>query len=195
MRPDQRTALLAAAFAAIAFVSGCDSLPALPEIDLSGWFNGNHGKTSAASLDVVQHEPDLIFRVHNLSLKDFTVDPGANEITLHFNDNADPAVIADIQRSAPEWIAGAQAKEDAATIVANRDVEFSAVPEPEGFDLTLRPRAVASAKAVTSPVEPVETNLLRGDSSEADAGAEVDGLQREGLLDAFGAAPDTRGGL
>ncbi|HEY2032107.1 MAG TPA: hypothetical protein VGH02_00320 [Rhizomicrobium sp.] len=179
-----RAAFLAAAFAATAFASGCDSLPDMPSIDLSGWFDGNHGTTQTASIDVVQREPDLTLRIHKLALKDSSVDPGSNEITLHFTGNADPAVIADIQRSAPDWIAGTQAKDDTATIVASKEVEFSTTPEADGFDLILKPRVVANAAPVAAATVSVETDSLRGDT--ADAGGEIDGLQREGLRGAFG---------
>lgn len=192
-----RAAFLAAAFAATALTAGCESLPALPKIDLSGWFDGNHGMAQTASLDVVQREPNLTLRFHKLALKDSNVDPGSNEITLHFNGNADPAVIADIQHSAPDWIAGTQAKDDTATIVASKDVEFSTTPEADGFDLTLTPRAVANAVPTAAPTVSVETESLRGDATDPGAGGEIDGLQREDLRGAFGVdnLPDTSNGL
>ena len=194
MRPHRRTAYLAIVLAATALTAGCDSLPALPRLDLSGWFGGNHGpERTEASLDVVQREPDLTLRFHKVSLKNSSIDPGSNEITLHFNGNADTTVIADVQRSAPDWIAGTQAKDDTATIVASKDVEFSVTPEADGFDLTLKPR-VASAPAA-APTTPVETDPLRGPSPDADAKDGVDGLQREGMLDAFGANYPPASGL
>ena len=197
VRRKDRAVLIAAAFTATALIGGCDSLPALPEIDLSGWFNGNHGTAQLASLDVVQREPDLILRFHNLSLKDSSIDAGANEITLHFNGKADPGVIADIQRSAPEWIAGTQAKDDTATVVASKDVEFLTAPGAEGFDLTLKSRDIARAAPALVPTVPIEADDLRGEATDADPGGEIDGLQREGMLDAFGTdgPPDIRSGL
>jgi hypothetical protein len=197
MRSHRRTVLLAAAFIATALTAGCDSLPVLPEIDLSGWFDGNHSAAQTASLDVVQRAPDLTLRFHKLSLKATSVDPASNEITLHFNGNADPTVIADIQHSAPDWIAGTQAKDDTATIVASKDVEFSTAPEADGFDLTLKPRTVSNVAPMAAPTVSVETDPLRGDTTDASAGDEIDGLQREGLLSAFGVddQPNTGAGL
>lgn len=187
MRPLHRAASLAAIFGITASIAGCDSLPTLPRIDLSGWFDGNHGPAqTTASLDVVQRDPDLTLRFHKVSLKDSNVDPGSNEITLHFNGEADAAVIADIQRSAPDWIAGTQAKGDTATVVASKDVEFSTKPEADGFDLTLRPRTMANGAPAAAPTTPVETDSLRGDTPDAGTNGEIDGLQREGLRGAFG---------
>jgi hypothetical protein len=106
-------------------------------------------------------------------------------------------VIADIQRSAPDWIAGTQTNGDTATIVARKDVEFSTAPASDGFELTLKPR-VASAVPVAAPTEPVETDLLRGDQKDAAADGDVDGMQREDLRTAFGVDPQpepTAGGL
>ena len=170
-----------------ALVAGCDSLPTLPEIDLSGWFGGNHGTQQIASLDVVQREPYLIFHFHKLALKDASVDPGSNEITLHFDGDADPAIITDVQRSAPDWIAGTQVKDNSATIVAGKDVEFSTTPDGDGFNLTLKPRAIADAGPAAAPTVAVETDSLSGDTASPDA--DIDGLQREGSRDPFG-APD-----
>jgi hypothetical protein len=191
MRPPNRAVLLALVFGATALIAGCDSLPTidLPDIDLSGFFDGNHAETKAtASLDVVQQQPDLTLRFHGMALKDSDVDAGSNEITLHFDDKADAGVIADVQHSAPDWIAGANADGDTATIVANKDVEFSTAPQPDGFDLTLTPRKVAKAPSA-APTEPIETESLRGDA--IDAPGEIDGLQREGLRGAFGVDDDT----
>lgn len=185
MHPHRRAIFLATALAATGLTAGCDSLPELPKIDLSGWFDGNHGTAQVASLAVVQRDPNLTLRLHGLSLKDSSVDPGSNEITLHFNGAADASVIADIQRSAPDWIAGTQAKDDTATIVASKDVEFSTAPEANGFDLTLTPRAVPNA-ASAAPTVSAETDSLRADATDANAGGEIDGLQREGLRSAFG---------
>lgn len=192
MRPHSRATLLAVAFSAVALVAGCDSLP---HIDLSGIFDGNHPETQTASLDVVQTNPDLTLRFHRIALKDSHVDPGSNEITLHFDGSADAAVIADIQRSAPGWIAGTQTNGDAATIVASKDVEFSTAPEADGFELTLKPRT-ADAIPVAAPMEPVETDPLRGDTKAVDANDQIDGLQREDLRIAFGVdTPPSDGGL
>jgi hypothetical protein len=185
MRPHRRAAVLAIAFSAAALVAGCDSLPELPHIDLSGIFDGNHPAAQTASLDVVQRDPDLTLRFHKMALKDSNVDPASNEITLHFDGKADAAVIADIQRSAPDSIAGTHTNGDSATIVASKDVEFETTPQADGFDLTLKPRA-AGAAPMAAPTEPVETGLLRGDTKAAEAGGEIDGLQREDLRIAFG---------
>jgi hypothetical protein len=182
MRPHPRAAFLAVAFSATALIAGCDSLP---HIDLSGIFDGNHPAAQTASLDVVQRDADLMLRVHGIALKDSHVDPGSNEITLHFDGPADTAVIADIQRSAPDWIAGTQTNGDAATIVASKDVEFTTTPEADGFDLTLKPRAANSAP-MAAPTEPVQTDPLRGDTKAAEANDDIDGLQREDLRTAFG---------
>lgn len=187
MRPHHRAAFLTVALSTAALTAGCDSLPELPHIDLSGIFDGNHSATQPATLDVVQRDPDLTLRFHRMMLKDSAVDSAANEITLHFDSNADAGVIADIQRSAPDWIAGTHTNGDTATIVASKDVEFSTVPEADGFDLTLKPRA-ANAAPMAVPTEPVETDMLRGDTK--DAGAEIDGLQREDLRIAFGVPPE-----
>jgi len=194
MRSPTRAAILIVAFSAAGFIAGCDSLP---HIDLSGIFDGNHPATQTASLDVVQRDPDLTLRFHKIALKDSRVDPGSNEITLHFDGNPDAAVIADIQHSAPDWIAGTQINGDTATIVARKDVEFSTAPAADGFELTLTPR-MASAAPVAAPTEPVETDLLRGDQKDAAADGDVDGMQREDLRTAFGVDPQpdpTAGGL
>jgi hypothetical protein len=192
MRP-RRLASLTAALAVIALTAGCDSLPSLPRIDLSGWFDGNHGPAPAASLDVVQREPDLTFRFHKLALKDSSVDPGSNEITLRFTGPVDSALIADVQRSAPDWIAGTHVADDTATIVAKKDVEFATMPQADGFDLTLKPKLAAAPLA--APTTPVETDPLRGAMPDADASGNVDGLQRQGMLDAFGANDQPASGL
>jgi hypothetical protein len=194
MRPHSRAAFLIAAFSAAALVAGCDSLP---HIDLSGIFDGNHPAAQTASLDVVQRDPDLTLRFRKMMLKDAKVDAGSNEITLHFDGNADATVIADVQHSAPDWIAGTQTNGDTATIVASKDVEFSTAPDADGFELTLKPR-MASAAPVAAPTEPVETTPLRGDQKDAAATDEVDGMQREDLRTAFGVDPQaepTAGGL
>ena len=93
---------------------------------------------------------------------------------------------------APDWIAGTHTNGDAATIVTSKDVEFTTTPEPDGFDLTLKPRA-ANALPVAAPTEPVETDPLRGDTKEA--GAEIDGLQRKDLRIAFGVPEPSDSGL
>ncbi|MGN6516285.1 MAG: hypothetical protein ACTHLR_10665 [Rhizomicrobium sp.] len=181
----QRSLLLAMAFGATALLGGCDSL-SLPEIDLSGFFGGNHpAARPMASLDVVQQQPDLTLRFHGMELADSTVDPQANEISLHFAAEADAHVIADVQRSAPDWIVGAQAKGDTATIIASKDVDFTTVRGADGFELTLKPRQTA-ATPEAAPVEPVQTDTLRGDASDPGTDGEIDGLQREGLRGAFG---------
>jgi hypothetical protein len=164
----------------------------LPRIDLSGIFDGNHPATQPATLDVVQRDPDLTLRFHIMTLKDSTVDPASNEITLRFDGNPDAAVIADIQHSAPDWIAGTHTNGDAATIVASKDVEFSTVPDADGFELTLKPRG-ANAVPMAAPTEPVETDPLRGDTKAADD--EIDGLQREDLRIAFGVPAPSDSGL
>lgn len=181
----QRALLLAMAFGATALLSGCDSL-SLPDIDLSGFFGGNHpAARPMASLDVVQQQPDLTLRFHGMQLADSSVDPQANEISLHFAGDADANVIADVQHSAPDWIVGAQAKGDTATIIASKDVDFSTTRYADGFELTLKPRQTASAPEA-APVEPVQTESLRGDASDPGKDGEIDGLQREGLRGAFG---------
>lgn len=179
----RRALLLAASLSAVLAVAGCDSLPSLPRIDLSGVFGGNHPAVQPASLDVVQREPDLTLHFRGLTLKDSNIDYGSNEITLHFNGSADPAVIADVQRSAPDWIAGTQTNGDAATIVASKDVDFSTALAADGFELTLKPR---SAAPVAAPTEPVETDPLRGDTKETSTNDGIEGLQREDMRTAFG---------
>lgn len=181
MHPHRRAVFLALAFSAAAFVAGCDSLD-LPRIDLSGIFDGNHAETQVASLDVVEHNPDLTIRFHRLALKDSHVDAGSNEITLQFDGKANATLIADVQRSAPDWIAGTQINGDTATIVASKEVEFSTAPDADGFDLTLKQRPV-NAVPVAAPTEPVEETPLRGDTKDA---GDVDGMQREDLQVAFG---------
>ena len=179
-------ALLVLAFGATALVAGCDSLPNyVPHIDLSGLFDGNRpAATPAQTLDVVQMTPDLALRFHGMTLADSKVDPGSNEITLHFAGAANAGVIADIQRAAPDWIAGAQSNGDTATIIASKDVSFSTAPTTDGFALILKPNAVA-APPQAAPTAPVETDALRGDVAAIEGGT-VDGLQREDLRGAFG---------
>lgn len=198
MHPRHRIAALAAALSATALLAGCDSLPELPHIDLSGIFDGNHGAPKSASLDVIQSEPDLTLRFHKLTLKDTSIDLASNEITLRFNGEADAQVIADIQRSAPDWIAGTHANGDTATIVASKDVEFSTAAAPDGFDLTLKPRAVAGAVPDAAPTVSVEAESLPGDDQDNGGGGPIDGLQREDLRIAFGVNDNTNptdGGL
>jgi hypothetical protein len=185
MRPHRRATFLAAAFSVAALIAGCDSLPILPRIDLSGIFDGNHPAAQTASLDVIESNPDLTLRFHKLALKDSHVDAGSNEITLQFEGNADAALIADIQRSAPNWIAGTQINGDTATIVASKDVDFSTRPAADGFDLTLKQRA-ANAAPSAAPTEPVEEAPLRGDTNDAGLSGDIDGAQREDLNVAFG---------
>lgn len=192
MRSHSRAAFLIAAFSAAALIAGCDSLP---HIDLSGIFDGNRPAVQPASLEVVQRDPDLMLRFHRMALKDSTVDQGSNEITLHFDGKPDSAVIADVQRSAPDWIAGTQTNGDAATIVASKDVEFLTEPAADGFELTLKPRTAGMAP-IAAPTEPVEADPLRGDQKDADG--DVNGMQREDLRMAFGVNPQsepTAGGL
>jgi len=181
----RRHLLLIPTLSATLLIGGCDSLPSLPRVDLSGWFGGNHGDAPAASLDVVSRDPDLTFRFHKLALAGSNVDAGSNEITLHFTGPVDSNLVADIQRSAPDWIAGAQANGDTATIVAKRDVEFSTTRLADGFDLTLKPKSTGTPLA--APTTPVETDPLRGAEPNADTSGNVDGMQREGMLTGFGA--------
>lgn len=182
MRFSRRTVPMAAALGAILLLAGCDSLP---RIDLSGWFGGNHGEEKTASLDIVTREPDLTFRFHKLNLTGSNVDAGSNEITLHFTGPVESDLIADVQRSAPDWIAGAQASGDTATIVAKKDVDFSTTRVADGFDLTLKPRMASAPLA--APTTPVEADPLRGPEPNVDPSGNVDGLQREGMLMGFGA--------
>jgi hypothetical protein len=197
MRPYRRNIPLAVAFGATLLIAGCDSLPSLPRIDLSGWFDGNHGSGQTASLDIVERTPNLTFRFHKLALKDSSVDAGSNAITLHFSSPVDNALIADVQRSAPDWIAGTHVADDTATIVAKKDVAFSTAPQADGFDLTLTPKLAAAPLA--APTTPVETDPLRGVEPNADTSHAVDGLQREGMLTGFGVerqtGPGTGNGL
>lgn len=181
MRSHSRAVFLAVAFSAAALMAGCDSLD-LPRIDLSGIFDGNHPATQVASLDVAERSPDLTMHFHRLALKDSHVDTSSNEITLQFDGKADAALIADVQRSAPDWIAGTQINGDTATIVASKDVEFSTAPNADGFDLMLKQR-VTNAAPAAAPTEPVEETPLRGETKDA---GDVDGMQREDLQVAFG---------
>jgi hypothetical protein len=184
MRSYRRNIPLAAALGAALLIAGCDSLPSLPRIDLSGWFNGNHGEEQTASLDIVARAPDLTFRFHKLALTGSHVDRGSNAITLQFAGPVDSSLIADVQRSAPDWIAGTQTNGDTATVVAKRDVDFSTAPVADGFDLILKPRMAGVPLA--APTTPVETEPLRGAEPNGNASDDVDGLQREGMLTGFG---------
>ncbi|HWA30739.1 MAG TPA: hypothetical protein VG867_06565 [Rhizomicrobium sp.] len=188
----RHSALLILAFGATALVAGCDSLPDyVPHIDLSGLFGGNQpAQTPAQTLDVVQMTPALALRFRGVTLKDSKIDPGSNEITLRFADKANAGVVADIQRAAPDWIAGAQSSGDTATVVARKDVVFSTAPTTDGFVLILKPNETADAPEA-APTEPVETGTLRGDVAAADGGT-IDGLQREDLRGAFGVDGKTR---
>lgn len=186
MRPHRRTLFLIAALSVAALMAGCDSLPALPRIDLSGIFDGNHPAAQVASLDVVENNPDLTLRFHKLTLKNSHVDAGSNEITLQFDGKADAGLVADVQRSAPDWIAGTQINGDTATIVASKDVDFSTRPDADGFDLMLK-RRIANTAPSAAPTEPVEEAPLRGDTNDAGLSGNIDGMQREDLNLAFGA--------
>jgi hypothetical protein len=194
MRLDRLNLPLVAALGVTLLIAGCDSLPTLPRIDVSGWFDGNHGEKKAASLDVVEHDNGLIFRFHKLALIGSNVDAGSNEITLHFSDPVGSGLIADVQSSAPDWIAGAQANGDSATIVAKKNVDFSTTRVADGFELTLKPRMTGAPLA--APTTPVETDPLRGVEPAANSSEDLDGLQKEGMLTGFGVdgSPDTSTG-
>src|ERR1700759_1269314 len=94
---NSRPFLLLAAFAAVASVSGCDTLS-----DMQSWLPGN----SAPSFDITQDKPSLEAQFHGVTLKDSKPDDNGTEIALQLDSKADADEFAAFQRRVPDWILG-----------------------------------------------------------------------------------------
>jgi hypothetical protein len=159
-----RPLLFLAALAAVASVSGCDTLS-----QMQSWLPGN----SAPSFDITQDSPSLEAQFHGVTLKDAKPDDSGTEIALQLDSNADADEFAAFQRRVPDWILGTHTDGNTANIVARAASEFSAEPVSDGFVLKIKPRDAAAAMAA-SVTEAAEDPR--------------DGMQREDLDTPFGVA-------
>jgi hypothetical protein len=155
-----RPFLLLAAFAAVASVSGCDTLS-----QMESWLPGN----SAPSFDITQDKPSLEARFHGVMLKDAKPDDSGTEIALQLDEKADAEEFAAFQRRVPDWILGTHTDADTANIVSRTASDFSAAPTSDGFVLKIKSRDADTA-AEEPPDDP------------------HDGMQREDLDTVFGVA-------
>jgi hypothetical protein len=160
-----RPFLLLAAFAAVASVSGCDTLS-----QMQSWLPGG----STPSFDITQDRPSLEAQFHGVTLKDSKPDDSGTEIALQLDRKADTDEFAAFQRRVPDWILGTHTDGETANIVSRTASEFSAEPTSDGFVLKIKQRDAAA----TDPTAPV---------TEA-ADDPRDGMQREDLDTVFGVA-------
>ncbi|HEY5336981.1 MAG TPA: hypothetical protein VIJ85_02160 [Rhizomicrobium sp.] len=162
-----------AAFAAIAALSGCDTISNLQLSDMTDWLPSI---SNSQTFEVAQDQPSLEVRFHGATLKKANVDDSGNEIALQLDSTADASEFAAMQRRVPDWILGTHTDANTANIVARQAASFSAEPTPDGFVLKIAPRAVA---AETPPITAVSDTVSENP---------LDGLQREDLGVAFGVA-------
>src|ERR1700753_150102 len=104
-----RPFLLFAAFAAVACVSGCDTLS-----QMQSWLPGN----SAPSFDITQDKPSLEAQFHGVALKGSAPDDSGTEIALQLGDKANAEECAAFQRRVPDWILGPHPDGNTANVVA-----------------------------------------------------------------------------
>lgn len=154
-----RPFLLIAALAAVASLSGCDTLA-----EVKSWLPGH----SAPSFDITQDQPSLEAQFHGVTLKGAKPDDAGTEIALQLDDKADAEEFAAFQRRVPDWVLGTHTDGDTANIVSRSAANLSAEPTSDGFVLKIKPRNDQAA------VEPAEDPR--------------DGMQREDLDTAFGVA-------
>jgi hypothetical protein len=160
-----RPILLVAAFAAVASVSGCDTLS-----QMESWLPGR----SSPSFDITQDQPTLEAQFHGTDLKKATPDDNGTEIALQLDGNADADEFAAFQRRVPDWVLGTHAEGETANIVARTPGDLSAETTSDGFVLRMKPH---NATASNAPVSTNDADDLPGD-----------GMQREDMDRAFGVA-------
>lgn len=153
--------LLIAALAAVASLSGCDTLS-----EVESWLPGN----SAPSFDITQDQPSLEAQFHGVTLKSAKPDDAGTEIALQLDNNADAEEFAAFQRRVPDWVLGTHTDGNTANIVSRSAADLSAEPTSDGFVLKIKPRN----DQATAAAEPAEDPR--------------DGMQREDLDAAFGVA-------
>lgn len=163
----RRPLLLLATLAAVASVSGCDTLS-----EIQSWLPGN----STPSFDIAQDQPSLEAQFHGVTLKDSKADDSGAEIALQLDDKADADEFAAFQRRVPDWILGTHTDGDTANVVSRIAGDLSAESTSDGFVLKIKPRNVAS-----------ETTASAADENEDPR----DGMQREDLDQVFGVAETT----
>ena len=160
-----RPFLLFAALAAVASVSGCDTLS-----EMQSWLPGN----SAPSFDIAQDQPTLEAQFHGTALKDSKPDDSGTEIALQLDSKADADEFAAFQRRVPDWILGTHTDGNTANIVARTASDFSAESTSGGFVLKVKPRGAAVSDAGAGVSDAAEDPR--------------DGMQHEDLDQAFGVA-------
>jgi hypothetical protein len=159
-----RPFLFFAALAAVASVSGCDTLS-----QMKSWLPGS----STPSFDITQDKPSLEAQFHGVTLKDSKPDDSGTEIALQLDDNADAEEFAAFQRRVPDWVLGTHTDGSNANIVARAPADLSAEPTADGFVLKMKSRDL-TADAHTDVIETADDPH--------------DGMQREDLDTAFGVA-------
>src|SRR6202000_2357927 len=118
-----RPFLLFAALAAVASVSGCDTLS-----EMQSWLPGHN----ASSFDVTQDQPSLEAQFHGVTLKDSKPDDSGTEIALQLDNKADADELAAFQRRVPDWILGTHTDGNTANIVARTASDFLTEPTSDG---------------------------------------------------------------
>jgi hypothetical protein len=159
-----RSLLLVATLAAVASVSGCDTLS-----QMESWLPGN----STPSFDITQDKPSLEAQFHGVTLKGAKPDDGGTEIALQLDSKADAEEFAAFQRRVPDWVLGTHTDGNTANIVARAPADLSAEATSDGFVLKMKSRDV-TADAQPAATEPADDPR--------------DGMQREDLDTVFGVA-------
>jgi hypothetical protein len=160
-----RPLLFLAAFAAVASVSGCDTLS-----QMQSWLPGNN----APSFEITQDKPALEAQFHGVTLKDAKPDDSGTEIALQLDSKADADEFAAFQRRVPDWVLGTHTDGDTANIVSRTASDFSTESTPDGFVLKIKPRDEAAADTTPAATEVADDPR--------------DGMQREDLDTVFGVA-------
>jgi hypothetical protein len=154
-----RPLILAAMLAAVASLSGCDTLS-----KMEGWLPG------APSFDITQEQPSLEAQFHGVILKGAKPDDAGTEIALQLEDKADAEEFAAFQRRVPDWVLGTHTEGNTANIVSRTASDLSAEPTSNGFVLKIKPRNDQITAAAETAEDP------------------RDGMQREDLDTVFGVA-------
>ena len=154
--------LFVAAFAAVASVSGCDTLS-----EMRSWLPGN----SAPTFDIEQDQPSLEAQFHGVSLKNSKPDDSGTEIALQLDGTADADEFSAFQRRVPDWILGTHTDGDTANIVSRTASVLTAEPTADGFVLKIKPRDAAAG--VADPSEDPRDGIQREDLDQPFGVAEV----------------------
>ena len=138
--------LFLAAFAAVASVSGCDTLS-----QMQSWLPGS----GAPSFDITRDKPSLEAQFHGVTLKSAKPDDSGTEMSLQLDGKADAEEFAAFQRRVPDWILGTHTDGETADIVSRAVSDFSAEPTSDGFMLKVKPRDGTAAADTTASVTEV----------------------------------------